>query len=137
VSGAYVNWVQRLAHIVSGAYVNSLLVQRDSLLAKSSLQAAFKSWLRSVPVSPLSLFGDCAKAAVDESAKRTTDLAFASIARQGKRPQAFSAQPAKLFRALGFFPDRKGPPPAKASGRGSGRRRFPFCQQAVKGGKPP
>jgi hypothetical protein len=77
--------VLKLAPCLAGADFNSLLVRRDALLNLSSLQTAFKSSFRAAQVSPLSLFGPCAKAVVEESGKRTSDGAFAALARQGKR----------------------------------------------------
>jgi hypothetical protein len=123
--------VQKLATVLSGAYVNSLLIQMDALLKRSRLQPAFQASLRAVPVSAQGLFGSCAKAAVEESTKRTTDQAFAAIARQGKRPQFFQNQPAKRSRWSGSVADRKGSQQVKPqgrpfrqfSGRGRGGRR--------------
>jgi hypothetical protein len=102
---------QSLASSLSGAYVNSLLTQRDALLKLSTLPTAFKSSLRAVPISSHSLFGPCAKLAVEEAAKRTTDEAFAAIARQGKRSQPAQSAP---------WPSKK----PKTSGSSSGFRNF-------------
>jgi hypothetical protein len=116
---------QKMAVYLSGAYVNSLLLKRDALLKRSSLQSAFKSSLRAVAISSQSLFGPCAKAAVDESAKRTTDEAFAAIARQGKRSQPARSQPAKRPRFSGAFSGSKDSysfrTPSRPFGRGRGR----------------
>jgi hypothetical protein len=119
--------VLKLAPCLEGAYVNSLLVQRDALLKLSSLQNAFKSALRVAQVSPLSLFGPCAKAAVEESAKRTSEEAFAALARQGKRKQHFQQRPAKKPRASGSVSagrdSRPFRPPSRPAWRGRGGRR--------------
>jgi hypothetical protein len=81
--------VLKLVPCLAGAYVSSLLVQRDAPLKLSLVQTVFKSSWRAAHGSPLSLFGPCAKAAVGGSAKRTSDEALAALARQGKRKQRF------------------------------------------------
>jgi hypothetical protein len=119
--------VQKQATLLSGAYVNALLVQRDVLLKRSSLQPAFKASLRAAPVSAEGLFGACAKAAVEESAKRTADQAFAAIARQGKRSQSFQSRQAKRQKTSAPFAGRGDARPFKApwrpGGQGRGARR--------------
>jgi hypothetical protein len=130
--------VQKLAGSLSGAYVNAILVQRDALLKRSSLHSALRSSLRAVPISSQGLFGSWAKLAVDESAKRTTDEAFAAIARQGKRSlpaQTFRNESFKRPRFAGSVSGRRDARPFKASDRssGSGRgSRRPFKRAPAK-----
>jgi hypothetical protein len=130
---------QNLMNVLSGAYVNSLLVQRDALLKRSTLPPSFKASLRAAPVSAEGLFGSVAKAAVEESAKRTTDQAFAAIARQGKRPQFYQSQSGsqpKRPRTSGSYSARKEAKGSKHAGRpfsyGRGRGRGAYGGPAPK-----
>jgi hypothetical protein len=118
--------VQKQATLLSGAYVNVLLVQRDVLLKRSSLQAAFKASLRAAPVSAE---GCLALALRPPWRSRPNGRQFRHLRRSHAkaRAQSFQSRQAKRQTTSAPFASRGDARPFKApwrpGGQGQGARR--------------